>query len=172
MERPPERSSSASWREVRSSKRESPPSIAARKGESGVRMRAIWERWEGRSLIQWREREERMAEKEEGGKGRGVLEVGSGRVRRVWVKGRGEEERWESGSRWRRVGDGSADVRWERRVDRGAEEEGEEGASGGGAEAWLEERMRAILQALAPRSRTVGKCRFMSCKRESIGADI
>ena len=38
---PPRRSCSASCREVRSSKRESPPSIAAMKGESGRRIELI-----------------------------------------------------------------------------------------------------------------------------------
>jgi len=45
--------------------------MAAMKGESGRRMWFIWERREGSSLIQWREREERTAEKECGWKGKG-----------------------------------------------------------------------------------------------------
>ena len=61
METPPRSARSASWRDVRSSNRESPPSIAARNGESGFRMRLIWESMPGRSLTQWREREERTA---------------------------------------------------------------------------------------------------------------
>ena len=50
-------------------------------------------------------------------------------------------------SRLRRVGDVSAEVRCVKRVVRGGEEV---------------VRARAILQALAPRSRTWGKCLFMS----------
>ena len=50
-------------------------------------------------------------------------------------------------SRLRRVGDVSAEVRCERRVVSGVEEA---------------VRARAMLQAFAPRSRTWGKCRFMS----------
>jgi len=61
---PPRRSRSASWRDVRSSYRESPPSMAAMKGESGFRIVFIWERRVGRSLTQWREREERTASKD------------------------------------------------------------------------------------------------------------
>ena len=55
-----------------------------------------------------------------------------------------------SASRWSRVGEVSAEVRCERRVERGGE-------SGVGTV-----RARAMLQALAPRSRTEGKWRFMS----------
>ena len=71
METPPRRARSASWRDVRSSKRESPPSMAARKGESGIKMRLIWESMLGRSLTQWRDRDERTALNESGSKGRG-----------------------------------------------------------------------------------------------------
>jgi hypothetical protein len=55
-----------------------------------------------------------------------------------------------STSRWRKVGEVSAEVRCERRVDSGGE-------SGFGTV-----RARAMLQALAPRSRTEGKWRFIS----------
>ena len=55
---------------MRSSKRESPPSMAARKGESGFKMRLIWESMPGRSLTQWRERDDRTALKDSGLKGR------------------------------------------------------------------------------------------------------
>ena len=51
-------------------------------------------------------------------------------------------------SRFRRVGDVSAEVRCERRVVSEVEEV---------------VRARAMLQAFAPRSRTWGKCRFTSC---------
>lgn len=124
--------------------------MAARKGESGFMIVAIWARREGRSLIQWREREERTAEKECGAKGRGALS-GSERIMRVW-EGREElKGRWAS--RLRRIGDQSAEVRDVRRVCSG----GSVGMGGG-----VVVRTRAILQALAPRSRTDGKCRFMS----------
>ncbi len=53
----------------------------------------------------------------------------------------------------RSVGEVSAEVIWERRVDRGGE-------SGVGTV-----RVRAILQAFAPRSRTLGKCRLISCAK-------
>ena len=117
------------------------------KGESGSRMVLIWERREGRSLTQWRESEERTALKEWGGKGRG--EGAGGRVIRSWEGRRVLNGR--EASRWRRVGEASADVRCERRVDRG----GDEGKGG-----WVS--ARAMLQALAPRSRTQGKERLMS----------
>ena len=51
-------------------------------------------------------------------------------------------------SRLRRAGDVSAEVMCARRVVRGGEEV---------------VRARAMLQALAPRSRTLGMCRSMSC---------
>ena len=51
-------------------------------------------------------------------------------------------------SRCRRVGEGSADVRWLRRVH---------GVTGGSDVVEGIVRARAMLQALAPRSRTVGK---------------
>ena len=97
----------------------------------------------GRSFIQWREREERTASKEEGGKGKGSFSEGERSVRvrgRALLKGREE-------SRFRRVGELSAQVRWLRRVE----------------SVGCVVRARAMWQALAPRSRTEGKCRFMSC---------
>ncbi len=39
----------------------SPPSMAARKGESGFKMRLTWASMPGRSLTQWREKEDRTA---------------------------------------------------------------------------------------------------------------
>lgn len=97
--------------------------MAARKGESGFRRPATWASREGRSLIQWREREERMASKELGGKGRGEVS-GSGMGVRVWEGRRALYGR--EASRWRRVGAQSADVRLVKRVVRGGWGCGEE----------------------------------------------
>ena len=113
--------------------------MAARKGESGFRTLLTLERMAGRSLIQWREREERQAEKDCGSKGRG--EGAGGMTVREWDGRRSLNGR--EASRWRRVEDESAELRWSRRVERG----GEAGSGG-----WV--RARAMLQALAPRSRT------------------
>ena len=77
------------------------------KGESGFKMPLIWERREGRSFTQWRERDERMASKDCGAKGRGVS--GGGRTVRVW-KGRRLLNGRDS-SRWSRVSEESAEVR-------------------------------------------------------------
>lgn len=62
-----------------------------------------------------------------------------------------------SSSRWRRVGAESAHVRWPMRVPIGADSSFVGSRSG-------RERMRARLQALAPRSRTLGKLRLISCR--------
>jgi len=119
------------------------------KGESGFRMPFIWERRVGRSLTQWREREERTALKDWGSNGRGWST--GGRTVRVW-EGRRLLKGSEA-SRWRRVGEVSTEVMWERRVDR-------VGESGVGTV-----RARAMLQAFAPKSRTLGKCRLISCAK-------
>ena len=106
----------------------------------------------GRSLTQCRESEDRHAEKDCGANGRGVGAEGS--VSREWDGRRSLKGR--EASRWRRAGAVSAEVRWPRRVERGGEV-----GSGGCV------RDRAMLHALAPRSRTVGKCRLISCERFS-----
>ncbi len=146
VETPPLRSRSASWREVRSSNSESPPSMAARNGESGCRMRAIWAKIDGSSLIQCMDNEESAAEKEAGTKGSGAVS-GIGRMVRVCEGIRALKGR--STSRWRRVGEESAEVRDEIRSVTGGDES---------------VRARAMLHALAPKSRTVGNCRLISCR--------
>lgn len=143
VDTPPRRSKSASCNDVRSSKRVSPPNMAARKGLSGLRMVFIWERSDGRSLIQWRESEERTASKVLGAKGSCSSASTTLRLIGIWLlKGR-------LASRFRRVGDVSAQVRWLRR------EEGGLLAVAVVAVVGAEEsvRARAMLQALAPRSR-------------------
>lgn len=84
VDTPPLRSRSASCRDVRNSYRESPPSIAAKKGESGFSKQLIWAKAEGRSLIQCIESEDIAAEKEAGGKGNGAVS-GIGKIERVWL---------------------------------------------------------------------------------------
>lgn len=61
---PPHRSKSASCNDVRSSNSESPPNMAAISGASGLRTLLICRSTDGRSLIQWRERELRTASKD------------------------------------------------------------------------------------------------------------
>ena len=55
--------------------------MAPRNGESGFRMLAIWLRRFGRSLTQCIDREERQAEKDCGGKGKGSFGEGGRMVR-------------------------------------------------------------------------------------------
>lgn len=62
-----------------------------------------------------------------------------------------------STSRCRSAGECSAQMRESMRVARGSETDSSEAVSGFGAV-----RMRAILQAFAPRSRTLGNLRLMS----------
>lgn len=62
-----------------------------------------------------------------------------------------------STSRCNNVGDESAAVRCDNRVERGGDEVLFGSMSGSGSV-----RARAILQAFAPTSRTFGKCRLMS----------
>ena len=116
-------------------------------GESGFRMPLICDSSDGRSLTQCRERDERTALKDCGAKGSWAL--GEGRIVRV-CEGRRLLNGRDS-SRYSKVGEESADVRYERREDSG----GESGAAG-------TVRARAMLHAFAPRSRTWGKCREIS----------
>ena len=104
-------------------------------------------------MTQWRERDERTALKDCGANGKGV----SAGERTVRVCEGKRALKGSSASRWRSVGELSAEVRCEKRVDRGGE-------SGVGAV-----RARAILQALAPMSRTEGKWRLMSYDTFNLG---
>ena len=63
-------------------------------------------------------------------------------------------------SRFNSVGDDSAAVRCDNRVERGGDEVFAGSISGSGSV-----RARAILHAFAPTSRTCGKCRLMSYTR-------
>lgn len=102
-------------------------------------MRATCDRREGRSLIQCSERDDTTAANDAGANGSGALSGSGSTIRLCWgrrlLKGR-------SISRWRRVGDESAEVKEEMRVVIGGEERVE---------------ARAMLHALAPRSSTAGK---------------
>jgi hypothetical protein len=62
-------------------------------------------------------------------------------------------------SRLRRVGEDSAAVKWDIRVDSGGDVALLGSGSGSGRV-----RARAMLQAFAPRSRTWGKWRLISCQ--------
>lgn len=123
--------------------------MAAMKGASGLRMLLIWESTDGRSLIQWRLRFESTASN--------VLDpYGTvSRESRTWRSREMSLLKGRSSSRLRRVGAESAHVRWPMRVPMGADLSFVGSRSG-------RERMRARLQALAPRSRTFGKLRLIS----------
>lgn len=148
---PPRLSNSANCNEVRSSKSVSPPNMTPRKGASGLSTLLICESTEGRSLIQWRESEDNTASKVSGGYG---IYSSSWRISRVrlisLLKGR-------SASRYKRVAEESTAVRCEMRVDNG----GDSGFLGSGSGSGRV-RALAILQALAPRSKTCGKWRLIS----------
>ena len=137
--------------------------MAARNGASGFSTLLICERREGRLLIQCRESDEMTMSKVLGEKVVVREDSSSERVVRVicmfvsLLKG-------SVLSRWRRVGELSAEIRWSILVER----EGEVGFEGSGS-GFGATRARAILQLLAPKSRTVGKCRFISWAGVSIG---
>lgn len=102
---------------------------------------------DGRSLIQWSERDDRTAEKDRGGNGRGDV---SGMGSTVRMCDASRELKGRSSSRWRSVEEESADVSEVSRVESGAD-------PGLGTVS-----ARAMLHAFAPRSSTEGNCRFMS----------
>ena len=109
-------------------------------------MRAICAKCDGRSLIQCIDSDESTAAKDAGPNGSGALS-GSGSTERVCEGRRALNGR--SASRRSRVADESAEVREPMRAVRGGE---------------LCVTARAMLQALAPRSSTAGKCRLISCE--------
>lgn len=118
--------------------------MTARNGESGSIIRAICARRDGRSLIQCSDSEDTTAANDAGANGSGALSGSGSTMRPCWgrrlLKGR-------SSSRWRRVGEESAEVKEEMRVVRGGEER---------------VRARAMLHAFAPRSSTAEKWRSIS----------
>lgn len=82
----------------------SPPNIAPRKGESGLRDLRDWIRVPGMSFTQWREREEMMQSRDEGGmvvwRKFSSSEWSLRRWRVGWVVA------WMWSSRWRRCSGG------------------------------------------------------------------
>ena len=123
--------------------------MAAMNGASGLRMLLIWDNTDGRSLIQCKLRFESTASK--------VLDpYGSvSRESRTWRSREMSLLKGRSSSRCKRVGAESAQVRCPMRVPIGADLSFVGSRSG-------RDRIRARLQALAPRSRTLGKLRLIS----------
>ncbi|KAG5298996.1 Arp2/3 complex [Histoplasma capsulatum G186AR] len=169
---PPRRSRSASCKDVRSSKSVSPPNIAAMKGLSGFKIWFICVRREGRSFIQWMEREERIASKVLGPKGR------DSKVGTTWRVIFSRELNGRSSSRYRRDGDSSMHVSVEIRLptvvcgDNTAASEAfcscaclfsSLGSCSGGGIGCVS--AFAILQLFAPRSKTFGNWRLISSNR-------
>lgn len=133
------------------------------KGLSGLSTEFTCARTLGRSLTQCSDRDDRTASKVLGLYGRDSSSCRASRVSFIFeLKGR-------SASRCRKPGDESAAVIWPIR-ERGCDDsDGETVLSDAFvAGKLLSAKIRAMLQAFAPKSRTSGNCRLMSCDAEPV----